>query len=79
MDELLGRCTAIPIEHVRDGARMRADTIYLAPARDEMILSSGRFILSEKESPKGFRLPIDDFFRCIREGHARVKPAIDAA
>jgi two-component system CheB/CheR fusion protein len=65
MDELLGRQTSLPIMQARDGQRARPDTIYLAPAHSEMILSGGRFVLSEREANKGFSLPIDNFLRSM--------------
>ncbi|ACY15752.1 chemotaxis protein CheB [Haliangium ochraceum] len=65
MDELLGRKTDIPIRRIRNGMRVRPNEIYLAPAKQEMIISNGTLLLTERDPTQGFTLPIDHFFRAL--------------
>ncbi|HET9314658.1 MAG TPA: chemotaxis protein CheB, partial [Vicinamibacteria bacterium] len=67
MDELLGRHTALPIHLVEDGMPVAADHIYLIPAKKEMIISSGRLLLSERDRQQELTLPIDVFFRSLAQ------------
>jgi hypothetical protein len=59
MDELLGRQTTLRIRHVRSGDVIEPNTVYLAPPRKEIILSGGRFLLTEIDAGQAFSLPID--------------------
>ncbi|HET7343163.1 MAG TPA: chemotaxis protein CheB, partial [Methylomirabilota bacterium] len=67
MGELLGRHTAMPIQLVKDGMPVEADHVYLIPAKKEMIVSGGRFLLSESDSQQELTLPIDVFFRSLAQ------------
>src|SRR5581483_5804433 len=71
MDELLGRQTRLPIHRVTDGIEVKPDAIYLIPPRKEMIISGGRLLLSDKEDPRAFTLPIDHFFRSLAHDAGR--------
>jgi two-component system CheB/CheR fusion protein len=71
MDELLARQTAIPIYRVEDGMRVEPDSIYLAPAKQEMIISGGRLLLTARDPAQGFNLPIDHFFRALANDMGR--------
>jgi two-component system CheB/CheR fusion protein len=72
MDELLARQTAIPIHRVEDGMQVEPDGIYLAPARQEMIISGGRLLLTARDPAQGFNLPIDHFFRALANDVGRL-------
>ena len=74
MDELLARQTAIPIFRVEDGMKVEPDSIYLAPAKQEMIIAGGRLLLTARDPAQGFNLPIDHFFRALAHdmGHYAV-------
>jgi two-component system CheB/CheR fusion protein len=71
MDELLARQTAIPIYRVEDGMLVEPDSIYLAPAKQEMIISGGRLLLTARDPAQGFNLPIDHFFRALANDMGR--------
>jgi two-component system CheB/CheR fusion protein len=71
MDELLARQTAIPIHRVEDGMRVEPDSIYLAPAKQDMIISGGRLLLTARDPVQGFNLPIDHFFRALANDMGR--------
>src|SRR5687767_10436268 len=42
MDEILSRRTKLPIQLVEDGMLVKANNIYLIPAKKEMIIAGGR-------------------------------------
>ncbi len=65
MDELLRRKTQIPVHLVDDGIEVRPDSIYLLPARMEMIISNGKLRLTERNPDRRFSHPIDQFFRSL--------------
>ena len=65
MDELLGRKTKIPIHRVEDGMRVEPDSIYLIPAKKDMIVSGGRLLLTDKDPKRGLTMPIDSFLQSL--------------
>ena len=67
MDELLARHTDLPIRLVEDGMAIEADHVYLIPPKKEMIISSGRLLLSERDHQQELSLPIDVFFRSLAQ------------
>ncbi|MFK7962011.1 MAG: chemotaxis protein CheB [Phycisphaerales bacterium] len=67
MDEILSRHTQLPIHSVEDGMLVERDAIYLIPPRKNMIISSGRLLLTEQEEDKSLHLPIDLFFRSLAD------------
>ena len=71
VDELIGRRTSVPIVHARSGMVIAPDHIYLAPARHDIIVSEGRFILEERSRQDGFHLPIDNFLRSLATNSGR--------
>ncbi len=62
MDELLSRCTKMPVCVVKDGVLIEANTVYLIPPRKNMIISQGRLLLSEQSPQPGMHCPLDVFF-----------------
>jgi two-component system CheB/CheR fusion protein len=71
MDELLARQTAIPIYRVENGMRVQPNSIYLAPAKQEMIISGGKLLLTDRDPAQGFNLPIDHFLRALAHDAGR--------
>jgi two-component system CheB/CheR fusion protein len=67
MDELLTPHTQLHIHRAEDGMLVEPDHIYLMPPRNEMIVSGGRLLLTERDPGKGLSLPIDAFFRSLAE------------
>ncbi len=65
MDELLRRYTNMPVFIAENNQSLRPDGIYLIPPRVDMIISSGRLLLSERDTSAGLNLPIDLFFRSL--------------
>src|SRR5262249_37547303 len=66
-NELLARRTPIPIHRVENGMEVQPDAIYLIPPRKDMILSSGRLLLTDKDPSQFVALPIDHFFRSLAQ------------
>lgn len=67
MGELLSRHTQMPVKLVEGGEPIERNHVYLIPAKHEMVLSDGRFLLTEVEARAGASLPIDIFFRSLAE------------
>ncbi len=67
MDELLARHTTLPIHLVENAMLVEAGHVYLIPSKKEMIISSGRLLLSERDRQHELTLPIDVFFRSLAQ------------
>ena len=67
MDELLARHTELPIHLVENGMPVEANHVYLIPPKNEMIISGGRLLLSERDRQQELTLPIDIFFRSLAQ------------
>jgi two-component system CheB/CheR fusion protein len=67
MDELLSRHTKIRIHRVVDGMEVEPNSIYLIPAKKEMIVSGGRLLLTDKDPAQPLTLPIDVFLRSLAQ------------
>ncbi len=71
MNELLARHTGMPIHRVEDGMAVEPNAIYLIPPRKEMIIASGRLLLTDSDPSHSFSLPIDVFFRSLAQDLGR--------
>lgn len=67
MLELLSKHTTMKIQNVHDSMRVERDTIYLIPAKKNMMIAQGELLLSDKMPDAGLNLPIDIFFRSLAE------------
>ncbi len=67
MDELLARHTRMPIYRVADGMKVQPNALYLLPPKQEMIISDGKLLLTEKDAGQLLSLPIDRFFRSLAQ------------
>jgi two-component system CheB/CheR fusion protein len=67
MDELLARYTDMAIHRVEDGMRVERNSLYLIPPKQEMIISDGKLLLTEKDSSQALSLPIDHFLRSLAQ------------
>ncbi len=65
MDDLLGRCTKMPIYRVSDGMTVSANSIYLIPPRMNMTIREGRLYLTERATTEYLSLPIDIFLHSL--------------
>ena len=67
MDELLAKHTSMSVENVVDGVSVCANSIYLMPARKNLMLAEGKLYLADQMQNQGVNLPIDVFFRSLAE------------
>jgi two-component system CheB/CheR fusion protein len=63
--ELLGRRTPMPVQQIHDGTAIEPNNVYLIPPNQSLSIENGRLRLQEFSEPRGFRRPIDDFFRSL--------------
>ncbi|MGE3477216.1 MAG: chemotaxis protein CheB [Rhodospirillaceae bacterium] len=63
--ELLGRRTAMPVRQVVDGMTVEPNCVYLIPPNQSLIMEKARLRLADFSEPRGFRRPIDVFFRSL--------------
>ncbi|MCC9658335.1 chemotaxis protein CheB [Rhodopirellula halodulae] len=71
MDDLLRRVTNIPVEVVNNGVEVQPDTIYLIPAKKEMVISNGKLLLTDRGSEKILTHPIDQFLRSLAQDQGK--------
>lgn len=67
LPELLGRLTPMPVAEIRDGDRIVAGRIYVAPAQSLLRLEAGVLHVTAVEKPEDCRSPIDVFFQSLAE------------
>lgn len=63
--ELLGRKTRMPVRQITDGMSIRANQVYLIPPNASLSIEKAQLKLTRFSEPRGFRRPIDDFFRSL--------------
>jgi two-component system CheB/CheR fusion protein len=63
--ELLGRRTEMPVRQIVDGMAVEPNHVYLIPPNASLAIENARLVLSEFSEPRGFRRPIDVFFKSL--------------
>jgi two-component system CheB/CheR fusion protein len=63
--ELLGRRTDMPVQQVADGQAIEPNNVYLIPPNASLRIENAKLKLGNFSEPRGFRRPIDDFFRSL--------------
>jgi two-component system CheB/CheR fusion protein len=63
--ELLSRRTPMPVRQVSDGMVVEPNNVYLIPPNASLTIEHARLRLSDFSEPRGFRRPIDVFFRSL--------------
>jgi two-component system, chemotaxis family, CheB/CheR fusion protein len=63
--DLLSRRTAMPVRQIVDGMAIEPNNVYLIPPNASLAIENARLRLSEFLEPRGFRRPIDVFFRSL--------------
>lgn len=76
MDELLSRHTSMKVRLVEDGMLIRPNEVYVIPPNSEMIVVSGRLLLSDQEPGPPISSPIDTFFRSLAREYAEQAVAV---
>ena len=67
MSELLKRYTKMEVFQAEDGVEVKPDCVYIIPPNKDMALMGRRLQLLVPAERKGFRHPIDFFFRSLAE------------
>ncbi|WP_162917444.1 chemotaxis protein CheB [Dongia deserti] len=65
--ELLSRRTTMPVRQIADGMPIEPNHLYLIPPNASLVIDKGRLRLSGFSEPRGFRRPIDVFFRSLAQ------------
>jgi two-component system, chemotaxis family, CheB/CheR fusion protein len=63
--DLLSRRTPMPVRQVTDGMPIEPNHVYLIPPNASLVIEKARLRLAEFVEPRGFRRPIDVFFRSL--------------
>src|SRR5215207_1235142 len=67
--ELLQRHTHMPVRQVDGLVRVEKDHVYVIPPNRRLMMDDSQIDLSEFKEPRGYRAPIDYFFRSLARGH----------
>lgn len=67
MDELLARCTNMPVAVAEEGTKVEANHVYLIPPKKEMKIKKGYLRLSDQSQQMHINLAIDTFFKSLAE------------
>ncbi len=65
--ELLQRVTAMKVVQVTDGMEVLPNSVYVIPPNKDMSIMHGTLQLLEPSMPRGFRMPIDFFFKHLAD------------
>lgn len=65
--ELLARRTSMPVRQVSDNMAIEPNCVYLIPPNASLTIEKARLRLSDFAEPRGFRRPIDVFFRSLAD------------
>lgn len=76
MPELLQRCTTMPVVQAEDDMPVAANHIYIIPPNKDLSILRGSLNLHEPTAPRGWRTPIDYFFRHLAEDQGERAVAI---
>jgi two-component system CheB/CheR fusion protein len=63
--ELLSRRTQMPVRQITHGMVIEPNNVYLIPPNASLEIENARHMLTEFSEPRGFRRPIDTFFRSL--------------
>ncbi len=67
LPEIIQRFTVMPVAQVTDGVAVQPNSVYVIPPGADLALTDGHLTLLKPEAARGFRLPIDFFFRSLAE------------
>lgn len=66
---IIAKNTALPVEEVKAGAKVRPDCVYVIPPNAFMSISDGSFALTERSQGAGGHLAVNFFMRSLAESH----------
>jgi two-component system CheB/CheR fusion protein len=67
MVQLLGSHTDMPVSEVEDKTKVLPNNVYIIPPNKDMAIFNGVLHLMEPSAARGFRKPIDFFFKSLAE------------
>ncbi len=67
LPDILGRKASMPVVQVKDGMRVKPNTVFLPPSNRDLILEGDVFHLQEQHRGSFFRLPIDTFLKSLAD------------
>lgn len=67
LTEIISRYTSMNVFEVHSGVKVEKNCVYIIPPNRDMALLHGTLELLEPSTKRGFRLPIDFFFRSLAE------------
>lgn len=67
LPEILHRFTAMPVAQVKDEVEVSPNHVYVIPPGSDLALKNGRLKLLDPEITRGYRLPVDFFFRTLAQ------------
>ena len=74
LPEILQRFTAMHVAQVTEGIEVQPNGVYVIPPGSDLALKDGHLTLLKPETARGYRLPIDFFFRSL--AHDRGERAV---
>ncbi|HTV53947.1 MAG TPA: chemotaxis protein CheB, partial [Terriglobia bacterium] len=69
LTEIIAKATAMPVEEVKAGARIKPDCVYVIPPNAFMSVSDGTFALTQRSKGPGRHLAVNFFMRSLAESH----------
>jgi two-component system CheB/CheR fusion protein len=67
MPELIQKSSKMDVSHVKDGTKVKPNTVYIVPPNHELAILNGTLQLLALPKTAGLRMPIDYFFRSLAE------------
>jgi two-component system CheB/CheR fusion protein len=65
LSEIIKRYTRMEVYDVKDGMPAEINCVYIIPPNRDMVIMDGVLHLLEPAEPRGYRMPIDSFFRSL--------------
>ena len=69
LTEIIAKSTAMPVEEVKSGIRIKPDCVYVIPPNAFMSISESTFTLTPRSKGPGQHLAVNFFMRSLAESH----------
>ena len=69
LTEIIAKATAMPVEEVKAGVRIKSDCVYVIPPNAFISISKGTFTLTPRSKGPGQHLAVNFFMRSLAESH----------
>ena len=67
LPELIQKKTQMKVHLIEDGVKIQPNMIYVIPPNKDMAILNGALHLMDLPQPRGFNLPIDNFFKSLAQ------------